>query len=30
MEIKMKKTIATLILIFNLNYIEADDYVWGE
>ena len=26
----MKKTIATLILIFNLNYIEADDYVWGE
>jgi hypothetical protein len=30
MEIKIKKTIATLILIFNLNYIEADDYVWGE
>ena len=30
MEIKMKNTIATLILIFNLNYIEADDYVWGE
>jgi hypothetical protein len=30
MEIKMKKTIATLILIFNLNYIGADDYVWGE
>ena len=26
----MKKTIATLILIFNLNYIGADDYVWGE
>ena len=26
----MKNTIATLILIFNLNYIEADDYVWGE
>ena len=26
----MKKTIATLILIFNLNYIEADDYIWGE
>ena len=26
----MKKTIATFILIFNLNYIEADDYVWGE
>ena len=30
MEIKMKKTIATFILMFNLNYIEADDYVWGE
>ena len=26
----MKKTIATFILIFNLNYIQADDYVWGE
>ena len=30
MEIKMKKTIATFILIFNLNYIQADEFDWGE